>query len=241
MKTILRPSAFALLCAAFTLSLTSSGLAGVVVQKDFTRAEGGVQSDLSEMSFWTGDPVNSWGEIALEALPAGMADSPKNALKVVTNPAAPAAPDGSKFAPLIEFKTPGFGSAENTKKAVYLLRFFVPVDGNYRTDIHFGGNWDSNAAILVLGKNTINAMEQGTPTKVCDYSPMAWQDLQVEFDCVGKTYSIFMNGKKAANAVPWNNPKLSSIESLSIIAGAMPVERDRTPVLYIEKIDISGN
>ncbi len=57
--------------------------------------------------------------------------------------------------------------------------------------------------------------------KVGSYTPKAWQELKVEFDCAAKTYSVFLNGKQIANSLPWNDPKLDSVASLQIVAGAM--------------------
>ena len=235
-----KPSFLASLCVASMLSLGSLAFGEVIFQKDFTLPGETTQSDLSGMRFWSGAPVNTWGEILIEPLPSGVVDSPKKALSVFTNSTNPQAPDGSRFAPSIVIKTPGFGAGGQTKTAVYSLRFLIPIDQKYRADIHFGGSWDSNATILMLGSNNLKALIRGTPTSVGEYVANVWQELRVEFDCENKSYSIFLNGKTLAEGLPWNNPKLSSIESLGIFPGEMPVDQDRTAVFYIEKIEISG-
>jgi len=235
----IRTSILTSLCAASLFSLAASAFGDAIFQKDFTAPAESPQSDLSGMLVWTGSPVHSWGDITVEALPAGVADSPKKALTVFTNSTNPAAPDGSRFCPSIDIKTPGLGADAKTKTVVYLFRYLVPIDGKYRTDFHFGGSWNSNAAILVLASGKVTAMANSTPVAVGEYTPKVWQELRVEFDCAGKTYSIFLDGNKAANAMPWNNPNLPSIDYIKIVAGAMPVDA-KTPVFYLEKIDISG-
>jgi hypothetical protein len=224
------------------VSVASSALGGVIFEKDFTQAEQNAKSDLSGMDFWTGDPVGSWGKISIDPLPADALDSPKTALTFYTNSTNPAPGDGSKFAPLTTIKTPGFGASDKTKVATYKLRFMVPgIEGKYRADLHFGGNWGSNGTILVLDTNNLNAMEHDTPTKLAEYSTKAWQDLQVDFDFAAKTYTVTFNGVKVGNAIPWNDPKLNSLESMDILPGLMAVSKDLTPVFYVEKIVISGN
>jgi hypothetical protein len=227
------------LCGGLTLAFDSVAFGGEIFQKDFSQAADSVQADISGMEMWTGDPLDSWGKITLEALPAGVDGSPKKALTVATNSTSPNAPDGSKFCPSITVKTPGCGPKGEKKTAVFLLRFLVPIDGAYRTDIHFGGNWESNATILVLNGHDLNAMVQGTPTKMASYAPNTWQELQVEFDCANKTFSILQNGTRVANGIPWNDHKLDSVDSLVIVAGAMPVQKDGTPVFYLQKVDVS--
>ena len=239
MTSILSRPLFVILGLAYMVSMTSSASGEVLFQKDFTQVEESSKSDLSGMEFWTGEPQNSWGKISIEPLPSGVTDSPKRALNFCTNSTNPTASDGSRFCPLTIIKTPGFGLDGKMKTAVYALRFLVPINGKYRADLHFGGNWDSNATILVLDSDNLNAMEKGTPTKLAAYVTNAWQELRVEFDTPGKTYSVFLNGTQVANGVPWNNPKLTSIDSLEIVPGGIAVEKDATPVFYIEKIDIS--
>ncbi len=239
MNILLRPFIYLLLCGSLTLSFASFAHGGEVFQKDFVQTGGGAQSDLSGVEMWTGDPADSWGKITLEPLPSGVEGSPTKALTVVTNASNPSAPDGSKFCPSITVKTPGCGSGGEKKTAVFFLRFFIPISGTYRTDIHFGGSWDSNATILVLNEHALNAMIQGTPTKIADSTPNTWQELRVEFDCTNKTFSVFQNGTQVANGMPWNDQKLGSVDSLVIVAGAMPVQNDGTPVFYLQKFDAS--
>ena len=235
MNMIVRPLLYLSLCCSLAFS---PAFGGEIFQKDFTQ-NAISKSDLSGIEMWTGAPVESWGKVMVDSLPSGVDGSPQKALTITTNVNNPPAPDGSKFCPSITVKTPKCGSGGDKKTAVFLLRFMVPVDGPYRADIHFGGNWGSNATVLVLNKNDINAMTKDTPTKLATYDANAWQELRLEFDCTNKTFSVSHNGNQVANGIPWNDPKLNSVDSLEIVAGGMPVPKDGTPVLYLQKIDIS--
>ena len=181
---------------------------------------------------WTGPAPKTFGELQIGAPPSGIADSPPAALIFVSN-ATPAANN----CPTLTFKTPHLAVEGTNKTASCSIRFLVPITTDYKADIFFGGNWNRDAAVLMLRKGVVYLSARAL-LQIGNYEPNTWQELRVDYDLAKKTFSVFVNGKEKAFDLPWNHPNPD--DTLMIAADTLPAPQPNIPVLYIQKITASS-
>ncbi len=210
------------------LALAAAAPAADLFSRDF--ASGAY--DPAGLLLWTGPTQDAWGRIATGDVPESLRP-PGQALVFRSNTAAP-----KNCAVTFSAKIPPSPSAE-PKVRRFRIRFLVPIVGQYRVDLHFGGNWDSNAAILVLDSGFLNVWNPAKGFKAGPYEIEKWNDLLVEFDPAAKTYAVSLNGAALANGLPWNDPKLAAVNDFLIVGDIGRTTADDTPTLYLASLSVS--
>lgn len=215
-----------LLFPLFLWATVCAAPASDLLTRDFTAGS----YDPSGLLLWTGPTQDAWGKIATGPLPESIRP-PGEALVFRSNSAAP-----KGYASSLSVKVPP--PSGDAKIRRFRLRFLVPVAGDYRVDLHYGGNWDSSAAIIVLENGAVGAWNPAKGIKAGLYDIDKWNDLVLEFDPAAKTYSVSLNGVRTANGLPWNDPKLASVNDFQIVGDIERTTTDDMPTLYVASLGI---
>lgn len=187
-------------------------------------------ANLGDLNIWTGPTTDAWGRIAQGPVPEAQ-QPPERALVFYSSGTKPA-----NFASSVKMNVP----ANAAKQLRFRIKFMVPVAGEYRVDLHFGGNWGSNAAIVVLQNGGINAWSPSGSQGVGEYGVGKWHELVVATDAEKKTCSLALDGRDCASGLPWNDPKLEVVRDLEIVADITHRDADGTPTLYVASIKVEG-
>lgn len=116
-------------------------------------------------------------------------------------------------------------------------RFMTPIDGPFLGVHFFGGDWKSAAAVLMTenGKVVVQFGEKGARLTLGVYEASVWQSVRLDFDVVGKTVDVYLNGRKRANRLPWQGDA-KGVGRASLLADFKGTDHGGAPVLYVDDI-----
>ncbi len=184
-------------------------------------------SPVGKVSCWTGPEGKVLGQATLAANGDGQA-------MTLSNNAHPAS-----IAPVIEIDWRETSAANTSEPLTIAYSFMVPVDGEYLSTHFFGDGWDNAAVVLIFenGKIQLQYGERAARLDVGNYAVNKWVDVRVTLDGERKAATLYLDGKKAANAVPWQT-NAKPVAHVSVIANQRPVSRDGVEMLRIDNVRV---
>lgn len=185
--------------------------------------------------FWQGPAAKEFGYFSITDGPEAGGGSGKLALAFHDN-----SPERGK--------APGFSvqladaPAADAKTLTVEAKLLVPVAGPYLGLIGVGkGSWAGAAALLTLSNGKIQTWQPGDVyTTVGAYDPNVWFELRIVLDLAQKTFDVYLNGEKAANAIPWAHTPKDPVNYFECVADLSPTERAGDPALFMETLKISA-
>ncbi|AHF89119.1 hypothetical protein OPIT5_01410 [Opitutaceae bacterium TAV5] len=121
--------------------------------------------------------------------------------------------------------------------------FLVPVEKPFLA-IHFlGSNWKNSTAALLLADGAIILhADKGDASRIRigTYTVGVWHSIKVTLDPGARTLDVWIDGKKAVNAISWLETSPKTIDRFSTVADYAPVDRMGAAVLYLDNIEVSA-
>jgi hypothetical protein len=218
-------------CAAMVLAGTFRVAAGeVLIHEDFEAVDEGLVPDkgrpIGTLLKWEGNEQPMLGTVGVAANPS---DGGGKALRVTdSSPAESMSPSVRA-----NWTSPAAGAL------VVEWKLLVPVEGTYVSPAYLGGGWDDAAAILIVenGEITVQYGGKAARLKIGKYKPNTWHTVRFELDLTSRKFHFYLDGTKRANGLSFQTEN-KKVEFLEIFADYAPVERNGSPVLYLDDITV---
>jgi len=211
---------------ATTLAAATERTERSLIHENFESVAVG-QVPKSAITVWPGGAGEPLGNVGVQAIPNG-----GQALRM-TNAA-----HAANRAPSAGIKWP-LGSGSEVVAVSVEYRFMIPIDGPYLSVTYLGGDWKTGAAVFMAGNGnfTVQYGEHEARIAMGTYEPNRWYTIRFDVDSAERTVSVFLDGKKKLNRLPWQ-PGASAVTRVNVFADFANTDHRGEPVLYLDDVTV---